>query len=165
MTTPKPSYLPVVPENIPDELKKYRQWVCWRPEYDGKSWRKVPYQVNRHRADKTNSTHWTDFSTALSAYQNSDGFFDGTGFVLTKSDPYTAIDLDKCVDDHDIINDQALAIIKRLNSYTEFSPSGHGIRIFVKGQIKRNRRKGDVEVYGDVWYVTVTGHIIQELKP
>jgi len=52
-------------------------------------------------------------------------------------------------------------IIHKMNSYSEFSPSGEGIRIFVKGTLPdgvTGRKKGNIEIYQAVRYLTVTGH-------
>ena len=75
--------------------------------------------------------------------------------MLTADDPFVAIDIDHCLNDSGI-TDEAKAIIKTLDSYTEISPSGTGIRIFVKGTIPRNIKKG-IEIYSHDSYVTVTG--------
>ncbi len=154
----KPIYLKVLPANIPELLRSYPQWVNWRAEWNGTKWTKVPYQINGNKADKTNQAHWSDFSKVIATYENSEGGFDGIGFVLTGKDPFTALDLDDCVNRDGRINDQAIQVIQMMNSYTEFSPSGSGIRIFVEGKLKRNRRKGSIEAYNDLSYVTVTGH-------
>lgn len=169
MRTSKPNFLKVIWASIPKELQAYKQWVCWCAEWvagaKGKPgrWTKVPHQTNGRRADKTNPAHWSDFSEVVAAFERSESGFDGIGFVLTENDPFTAIDLDHCVSGDGVIDDQARATIEALNSYTEYSPSGHGIRIFVKGQLARNRRKDKAEVYGKDWYVTVTGHTIREV--
>lgn len=158
-TFQRPEYLPVILKNIPEALRAIPQWVCWRGEWDGKRWTKVPYQVNGRKADKTNPAHWHDFSEVAAAIEE----MDGIGFVLTANDPFTALDLDNCVIDG-VISDEAKSIISRIHSYTEFSPSGHGIRIFVKGSIPRNRRNGKIEVYHHASYVTVTGQTILEVS-
>lgn len=159
----KPSYLPVNHVNIPSLLRTLRQWVLWKAVWDGTRWRKVPYQCNGRPVNKTNSAHWTDFSKVMTVYEKAQGKFDGIGFVLTKSDPIIAFDLDRCVDADGVINDQIKVVIKQINSYTELSPSGSGIRIFIQGRIPRNRRKGKIEVYGYNSYVTVTGHFLHKV--
>lgn len=151
----KPSPLPVAPENIPESLRFFPQWVLWRYELRGDKWTKPPYMVNGNKADKTNTDHWTDFSEVIAAYE--DEGFDGIGFVLTKGDPFVAIDLDHCIHPNGIINNFAMRIITKMNSYTEYSPSGEGIRIFAKGSIPRNRKNKLIEIYDHAWYLTVTG--------
>ena len=51
-----------------------------------------------------------------------------------------------------------------MNSYTEYSPSGHGLHIIFKGEIlkelfnmgKQGVRVGNIELYYDAHYFTVT---------
>ena len=52
----------------------------------------------------------------------------------------------------------ARAIVVAMNSYTERSPSGHGLRIFLRGTLPPGRRKaGDIEMYDGGRYLTLTG--------
>jgi putative DNA primase/helicase len=58
---------------------------------------------------------------------------DGIGLVLTEDDPYAAGDLDHCRDPQSgEIQPWAQAIVNRLQSYTEISPSGTGLRILLR---------------------------------
>jgi putative DNA primase/helicase len=148
-----PEPLPVIAANIPDELKEIPQWVCWKYTWNGKKWTKPPYQPNGYKASKTNTAHFFAFSDVIAAYEK--GGFSGVGFILTKDDPFVAIDIDHCLEGK-VLTDEARDIIKALNSYTEISPSGTGIRIFVKGAIPRNIHKA-IEIYSHGFYVTVTG--------
>jgi primase-polymerase (primpol)-like protein len=53
----------------------------------------------------------------------------------------------------------AQAIVNQLQSYTEISPSGTGLRILFKARLPpKGRRKGNIEVYDEKRYVTLTGH-------
>ena len=78
---------------------------------------------------------------------------------MTDDDPYSGVDLDHCRDpETGIIQQWALDIVEMLNSYTEVSPSGAGLRIFVRGDLPAGRRKkGAVEMYDAERYLTVTG--------
>lgn len=149
----KPSALRINPGNIPQELKARRQWVCWKYEWNGKKWTKPPFKPDGFKASKTNPRHYSGFEKVLVAYEK--GGFDGIGFVLTDNDPFVAIDIDKCLDEI-VLTAEAEDIIKTMDSYTEISPSGTGIRIFVKGNIPKNVKRG-IEIYSHAWYVTVTG--------
>ena len=74
-------------------------------------------------------------------------------------DGWVGVDLDKCRDpETGIIEPSALAIIEKLHSYTEISPSGTGVHVYLNGQLPPGRRrKGVVEMYGEARYFTVTG--------
>lgn len=149
----KPFPVRVIPANIPQELKDVPQWVCWKYEWNGTKWTKPPYRPNGYKASKTNPQHYSDFSRALAAYKK--GSFDGIGFVLTDHDPFVAVDIDNCLNGT-VLTDEAREIIKTVNCYTEVSPSGTGIRIFVKGTTSRNVKK-KIEIYSMDSFVTVTG--------
>jgi primase-polymerase (primpol)-like protein len=94
--------------------------------------------------------------------------FDGIGFVLTGED-LVALDLDRCIatgrdgavraGDLGGIDPWARAIARELDSYTELSPSGHGLRVFVRATLPPGlgNRRGCFEVYDRARYVTVTG--------
>jgi len=91
------------------------------------------------------------------------GAFDGIGFVLSKKDPFVGWDFDHCRNpDTEEIDLKVREYIELLNSYTEISPSGTGIRIFVKADLPGTRRKkGNIEVYNLGRYLTLTGHRIK----
>ncbi len=176
-----PTALPVNSESIPAELKALPQWLGWKLELiDGRN-TKVPYQAKypRRKASTTKPATWATFDKALAAYKR--GEFDGIGFVPLGTDPYTALDIDKCRDKvTGELAPRAAEIVKLFSSYTEVSPSGTGIRIFVKGRLKvtadgepteRTRSKaGDFEVYDGLTakreqggrYLTMTGHRLNE---
>lgn len=150
------------PENIPDELKVLNQWVVWRlVETDGK-WKKVPLSpTTKKYASVNDSSTWTNFETALSVY-NSGEDYSGIGIVLTGDDPYIGIDFDYCIDPYtEKITPDAKKVIKACQSYTEYSPSGTGIRIFIKGKpLKTGRKNNNIEIYDRGRYLTVTGQIL-----
>jgi hypothetical protein len=57
----------------------------------------------------------------------------------------------------------ASQIIRDLASYTEVSPSGTGVKIFLKGKVPgKLRRKGDIEMYDSGRYFTVTGRSLKK---
>jgi hypothetical protein len=141
------------------ELASADQWVVWRPEQrDGKT-TKVPYTPAGIRAKSTDPRSWSSYAECFQA-AFVEGSAAGIGRVLydAADQDLVAFDLDRCVDDAGAIEPWACAIAQRMNSYTEISPSGTGLRIFVRGSIPVDgRRKGKVEVYRSRRYVTVTG--------
>jgi hypothetical protein len=108
------------------------QWCVWRwtQKPDG-SWQKPPFiatQPERH-ASTNDPTTWTDYSTALAAVQA--GYADGLSYVLTKDDPFGAIDLDHCRDKLCSIDVWAQNFMQAaVNTYQEVTPSGEGVRIW-----------------------------------
>lgn len=155
----KPVLMPVIEGNIPDLLTANRQWVAWSWIWNSEKakWDKPPLIpfTDRH-ASTTDPSTWRKFADAIRFHQA--GRSDGIGFVLTASDPFVAVDLDKCVS-AGVVEPWASDIIGRLASYTEISPSGRGIRILCRGTLPpHGRRKGQIEMYCDGRYVTITGH-------
>lgn len=149
---------------IPETLKAWAQWVCWKLIWDGIRWAKVPLDPKTGRfASSTDPSTWGNFAQAWSYYQShrSNGIM-GVGFVLTKADPFVAVDLDHCRDaETGALLPWALEVVQCLNSYTEHSPSGTGLHIFVRGVLPPGlRKKGDVEMYEDAHYFTVTGSLV-----
>jgi hypothetical protein len=108
------------------------QWAIWRwtQRPDG-SWQKPPYQAMqpaRHASTNDPST-WTDYDTALAAVQA--GHANGLSYVLTKDDPFGAIDLDHCRDKLCSIDVWAQNFMQAaVHTYQEVTPSGEGIRIW-----------------------------------
>ncbi len=145
-------------ENIPGELDPLCQWVMWKLETVKGKLTKPPYSV--HTGEKASSIDpktWATFTDAMKRYEH--GGYAGIGFVLTTDDPYVGIDLDHCRDpETEITDDYAMSIVEKMDSYTEVSPSGTGLHIFVRGALPdRGRKKGPIEMYDSERYLTVTG--------
>lgn len=139
---------------IPIELKSVPNWVLWRTENRNGKLTKVPYQPNGSRASSTDSSTWSDFEAVRSASEENTSRWNGIGFVLEP--PYVGIDCDNCLVD-DRIEPQVDAILRRLRSYSERSPSGKGIHIILKGNIPQGRKSAKFEMYQRGRYFTVTG--------
>lgn len=157
---------------IPAELRNMPNWILWKAETkeNGKV-TKVPYQIDGNEARANDARTWSTFSTASKFYTNSSA--DGIGFVFSKRDKFVGIDIDKCVtyaaDDkereHPIISKFAQDIIEMMDSYTEFSVSGTGIHIIVKGSLPqsvcgtgRKNAKLGLEIYQYGRYFTMSGN-------
>jgi hypothetical protein len=114
------------------------QWCVWRwtQKPDG-SWQKPPFmatQPERHASTNDPNT-WADYPTALAAVQA--GHADGLSYILTKDDPFGAIDLDHCRGKLCSIDVWAQNFMQAaVNTYQEVTPSGEGVRIwgFVDGE-------------------------------
>lgn len=152
----------VMIENIPEQLKALNQWLLWRYEVINGKDTKVPYQPNGHKAQTTNPEHFNSFEAIVNAYQTGD--YSGIGFVFTHNDDFTGIDLDDCRNaETGKIEGWALELIETAGSYTEISPSGTGVKIFVCGAApgatgrKAGYKTGSVEMYSFGRYFTLTG--------
>jgi putative DNA primase/helicase len=164
----KPSETPLVlevdPTGIPGVLKAWPQWVCWALRLEDGKWKKVPVDPKTGRfASSTKPSTWGTFDQAWEYYQSrKGGGIDGLGFVFTEDDPYAGIDLDKCRDiETGEIAPWALEIVTKMNSFTELSPSGTGLHIFVEGKLPGNGiNTKRVEIYDCKRYFTLTGHAL-----
>lgn len=136
-------------QNIPEELKRLKQWVCWC----GDKIPKNPYTGTN--AQSNNPETWSDFETAIKAVEKY--HFDGVGFQFANG--YFGVDLDHCLDNIDFVDE----FVETLQSYTEFSRSGNGIHIICKGKLPEGRRrKGNVEMYCTGRYFIMTGNVYNE---
>ncbi len=143
-------------------LVERRQWVVWQFEKrDGRA-TKVPYDpVSKRRASTTDPHTWRSFEEAAAAYKASDRL-DGIGFVFTPEDPFSGIDLDDCLGENGEPFPWAQQILDSLQTYTEISPSGRGLKLFLEGKLPEGgRRKGSIEMYESGRYFTVTGRHLE----
>jgi hypothetical protein len=168
--TPEPSEMPTREElipNVPRELEACPQWVVWRyEERDGRQTKAPWCAVDQgRRASTTDPGTWGLFEEAVVA---EDG--DGVAYVVTADDPYCGVDLDHCRDaETGEVARWAQRILADFLSYTEVTPSGDGLRVWVKARKPgRNARKriddgGEVEVYDRDRMFTVTGEHVEGL--
>ncbi|WP_432352680.1 phage/plasmid primase, P4 family [Sporosarcina sp. A2] len=148
--------------SIPSELKALPQWILWKSEKKGGRYTKVPYQVDGEMAQSSNRSTWSTFATVIKFYMKGD--YDGIGFVFSRQDNYIGVDIDNCVVDGKP-NTFATEIIDSLDSYTEFSPSGKGLHIIIKGGLPQNvmgtgrkNTQHGLEIYSYGRYFTFTGN-------
>lgn len=159
--TGKPTPLPVSPGAIPAALQARDAWLLWRYEQRQGKWTKVPVNARTgNHASSTNPETWTDYATALAAYQGGRHRADGIGIAL--SGGLTALDFDACVGDAGDVAPDVMADLVQLRTYAERSPSGAGVRAFVFADLPPDggNRRGKVEAYCGDRFVTVTGHAL-----
>jgi len=153
--------------NVPAELRQPPQWVTWRYEQrdPAKKPTKVPYNPRTGgKADTTASDTWATCAEAVTACSRHG--HNGVGFVFTADDPYFGIDLDQCRNaETGHIAPWAQTIVRRLDTYTEVTPSGTGLHIIGKGTLPPGqRRTGSTEMYDQKRFFTVTGQAL-EVQP
>jgi hypothetical protein len=149
------------PGNIPDELKAMPRWSPWRAQWNDKrgKWDKIPASGRSTAKPET----WLTFEVAEAQFLADPGAFTGVGFVVTGLTGYTFIDIDNCIDASGSCSAMAVDIINSVDSYTETSPSGHGLRIVARGAAPADWTNHDlgVEVYAGhaARFVTITGNV------
>jgi len=154
-------------ENIPEELKNYKQWVAWKAEQRGEGKpTKIPVNpISGSNASTNKPETWGTYDEAVTYYnKHKDNGIAGIGFVFTKDDPFCGIDLDNCYDPvTETMEDWASEILMELNSYSEISPSNTGVKIFTKASLPGSGRNfGNMEIYDTGRYFTVTGARLEE---
>lgn len=150
-------------DNIPQELRVLKQWVC------ANEGSKVPMQANcPFPASSTNPATWASFEDALRAVEL--GLYDYIGFVFNDNG-IVGIDLDDAVYCEEIYvgphktmlqrrpSDFAFEILNLCRSYAEISKSGTGVHILVKGDIpfKGKNNLAGVEMYKTARFFIMTG--------
>ena len=158
-------------ENIPIELKTEALWCCWKIMPNGK----VPVDVLRKSLAKSNDRStfypWATIINHASFYLRKENNKWVGGLGLGIFNGFSAIDIDHCIDENGEISEMAKEIIDYCQSYTEKSPSGHGIRIIFRTDFKDydktvyyiNNSKIGLEVYiegATSKFVTITGDSI-----
>lgn len=146
---------------IPEEMRIYRQWVVWRYELRAGSDKptKVPYDAKTgQHASVMDARTWSTYDEALNGLAFSQGIYSGIGFVLTRQDPYTFIDLDDTEGDP-VETARQLKIHTEFNSYSERSPSGTGLHIIIKAHTASGKRRRSVELYSADRFMTMTGDV------
>ncbi|AMV35295.1 hypothetical protein VN12_24430 [Pirellula sp. SH-Sr6A] len=162
-SVPQPP-LEAIERNCPGCIRDRNQWVAWKYVERGGKPTKAP--LNPHNgslASSTDASTWGTFAEAIEACRRN-GSLAGVGFVFTADDPYCGVDLDDSVEESTgQLKPWAQQIVDRLDSYTEISPSGSGLKVFIKANKPGSRcRKayedGEVEIYDRDRFFTVTGN-------
>jgi hypothetical protein len=121
----------------------------------------VPFQPDGWPAKANDPATWATLWEAFRALES--GRYAGLGFVL--GDGIAGVDLDWKEWEGDGVPPEALAIVERLASYTEWSPSGKGCHVLLKGKLPEgsaNQKKGlapgvHLEAYDGGRFFTFTG--------
>lgn len=157
----KPTALKVIPENIPEELKKIPHWTLWNYRLlNNGTYDKPPLQPSGKYADVSKPETWSTFEEVTEALPN----FDGIGFVLTEDLNIVGIDIDK-LNEYPDIAPEILDDVETLETYYEKSPSGNGIRAFVKAcmDLPEHNEK-PFEIFNTSKVLSVTGQQVGTQK-
>ncbi|MDP9917256.1 hypothetical protein J2W24_002907 [Variovorax boronicumulans] len=153
----------------PGEMRALRAWLVWKyvPNPPKKP-RKVPYYASGLPRSGTQGSPedraaMVSFDEALHAARV--GGYDGVGFAMHADFNLVALDFDNCVVDR-AIDPRVAALVA--GTYSEISPSGTGVRAFVRGSLQSakdvdaERGPFAVEYFGHNGFVTFTGDVTDE---
>ena len=169
---PRPPRPRFFPDSVPVELRARRQWVNWRYTWNAKRWQwaKVPYRPTGGAASTTDRATWATWAQVLGAYQQTHNDYDGVGIIC--ADGLGGLDVDHCLTDKGTLDGLALDTIATLNTYSEISPSGHGVRcLFFADALPKEGSKDSklgLELYAYKTggrYLTVTGDRLPNTSP
>jgi hypothetical protein len=159
----------IAPENlaidVPNDLKLLPGWLIWRYETQEGNPKplKVPYYVSGARrsgaqgapADRAKLTTFP-IAREIAAKRG----FDGVGLAMLADWGITALDFDNCVGLDGALPPEIMDIVGE--TYSEYSPSGNGVRAFVRGSLGNSKAPTTPTDYGfetfsSSGFVTFTG--------
>ncbi|MDP3636911.1 MAG: hypothetical protein Q8R51_05975, partial [Azonexus sp.] len=151
------------------------RWCLWRAEWDAKRGgdkpAKVPMNTRGARISVSRLDDWLGFDEAAAGFES--GKYDGVGLLMSSyaqiNGGLVGLDLDRCLEADGTIAVKAVDVVAdflALGGYIEVSPSGRGLRQFLKG-VRLDDFKEKCKVHGlfdlEVYdpdsdrYLTVTG--------
>ena len=150
-------------ESIPESLTTLMRWLCWKWVRNAKGkWDKIPVQPNGVCASVSDSATWCSFSDSVAAVEKNNW---GIGFVFT-GDGLTGLEFDDCRNPASgELDSWTRKVVDIFATYTEVSPSGTGVKLFLHGELpehftKKHKRPdghGEIEIYKERRFFTVTG--------
>lgn len=156
-------------DGIPASMAQRQQWVLWKFEWDQRreAWLKVPYYAmgGRRTGDQGSDRDRMRLATlevVRRAFERKQGQSDawaGVGFGFLPGDGLIGLDLDKMVDlETGAMTERCRKIIQAFNTYTEISPSGKGVHLYMQGHTTTAKSNDiGVELFCEKQYFTVTG--------
>lgn len=147
----------VIPAEL-DELTELNHWITWAYETRGGKRTKVPYcPETGEKADSTDPKTWRPFRYAMKAVEAE--LYEGAGFVFSKDAGYVGVDVDGAFDEEGCPTETAMMVLRALPTYAEYSPSGNGLHLIVKGAMPGSGRRNNalgVEAYDTARFFTMT---------
>lgn len=141
---------------LPHEMKLAKSWLVYRlePGINGKK-NKIPYDPKTGRK-ANNPQLGVTFEVAVAAEKD----YDGIGFYVES--PFLVVDIDGCVNQATgDIESYAVEIVRALDSYTEASPSGKGLHVWVYAEKPGDKCRRGIEIYSTKRFMTVTGFHVE----
>lgn len=160
-----PATLPLDRADVPAEYEGHPQFVAWGWRVRKGSWTKPP--INPATGANAESDDPSTWGTADEAFAARDRLgLDGVGFVVTEVDDFSFIDLDDSRNPATgVIAPWAMAIVRRIPSRWEISPSGTGLKGLVRGRFPENKMPkvgaGKAELFSSGKFTTLSGRHLE----
>lgn len=156
----------------PEPLRNLAGWLVWKfvQMEDEPKPRKMPYYVaggvrwGGHGSER-DRRQLTTFEVARAAAQRRG--FDGVGLALMPEWGICALDFDDCVINGEV-HPRVMELVR--GTYAEFSPSGKGVRAFIRAEGLGNRSSKKaghdfgIEIFNTKGFVTFTGNRLQVVE-
>ena len=159
-----PPVAPPVWDSVPATLATRQQWLLWK--FEAKEGQakpgKIPYYVAGGRrtggqGEDRDRQRLATLAVARKAYER--GGWHGVGFAFLPDDGLIGIDLDGQLGTDGQWSERCRNIVAACDSFTEISPSGKGVHIFVEGQTTTNKSNDiGVEVFAGRQFFTFTAN-------
>lgn len=157
--------------NVPSELRSAHSWLCFKYQTapNRERAKKVPIdpETGQYANFKAPAT-WGTLEEAIAGRARFGA--DGIGYAFMSYDNIVGLDMDSCRNPASGEIDQwATEIISETNSYSEVTPSGTGVRVFMDGKWRHPEHrtkglgaagKGGLEIYSE-WFFAVTGNHLE----
>lgn len=153
----------------PDALRDLKGWLVWhwRQKPGSPKPSKMPYYVSGRvrtgtHGSEADRANLVTFEEAKAFAEKND--FAGVGLALMPEFGITALDFDNCVKDG-VIDPRVEELTA--GTYAELSPSGNGIRAFVRGESPDHKDSTPAdgsfgfETFHAKGFVTFTGHVTE----
>lgn len=146
-----------IKQEVPQELQEENGWLLWKGQTqpDGKI-KKMPFMIDNTSIGWQNSNNTLE--QVLTEFEK--GKYTGVGIMPRF--PFVAIDIDNCFEEDGHYSPLAKEVMDLMDSYSERSPSGKGLRIFVKtSRPIESMKKNEIglELFATTGWVTVTGNV------
>lgn len=138
-------------------LGNYKLWVNYRLETAHGKTQKIPYAVAGGLASSTNPLTWSTYAEAIHKS-------DKVSIACTLDQKFLAIDIDHCIKEKSISHEKKdiiINLISEANTYTEISPSGNGLHLYLiltESLSLIANKKAPFECYTSKRFLTVTGN-------
>ena len=121
-------------KDIPNKLRKNRQWVVWRNEKDDEGHDIVVYYhpTSGKEADPQYSPTWGSCRQAVRSYERKG--YDGIAYVFLPQDPIIGVFMNDCLNKN-LPNRDAWRVIRLLRSYSEYFVDGRSMLVIVEGKL------------------------------